>query len=471
MVRRRLEELSKEYLGASFGDARLNRRLVDLTGRLAMDPERSFPVATENDANLEGTYRFLNNERVTAEKILAPHLRMTLGRMAGAEVVVAHDTTELNFGESAREDLGRVGRGKSHGFYAHVALAVSRKHRDALGVVGHLVHERHAPKGRRGHEALQSTDDNEGLRWAELVAIVEAALGPGMAIHVMDREADSYALFATLIPEAARFVVRMVGDKRRVAGAPTKTVGEVLEGKPLIVEREVPVSARGRSKMPSYRKHHPPRHARLAQLHVCAAQVTIVRPDSSSHAPAPTLTLNVVRIFEPNPPEGESPIEWRLWTTEPIDSPEQVLAVVDAYRCRWVIEEFFKALKSGCAIEKRQLESSHGLQNTLAIFMPIAWRLLSLRMLSRTDDQAPATRVLTANMITCLRHALRKRGRPPLPSKPTVKDALLGVAGLGGHIKNNGDPGWIVIGRGFDQLLAILDGFEMAREITRSEES
>lgn len=471
MVRQRREELSNEYVGGKFGDGRLSRRLVDLAARLASDPEASFPVATESDANLEGTYRFLNNERVTPERILAPHLRMTLDRIAGKEVVVAHDTTEFNFGESAREDLGRVGRGKSHGFYAHVALAVGRKTRDPLGVLGHLVHERHGGKGRRGHQALQSADDNEGLRWAKLVELVELAVGRGVAVHVMDREADSYALFADLMARSARFVVRMISDKRRVAGRPAKKVGEVLAERPILVEREVPISARGRSKLPSYRKLHPPRTARLAQLQVSAAPVTIVRPASSSHSTAKTLTLNVVRIFEPNPPEGEPAVEWRLWTTEPVDSAEQVLAVVDAYRCRWVIEEFFKALKSGCSIEERQLESSHGLQNTLAIFMPIAWRLLSLRTLSRTDDKAPATRVMTANMITCLRLALRKRGRPPLPPKPTVKDALLGVAGLGGHIKNNGEPGWIVIGRGFDKLLTILDGFEMARETGRSEES
>ena len=471
MVRRRLEDLSNEYVGASFGDARLNRRLVDLTRRVGGAPEKSFPAAMEGDADLEGTYRFLNNERVTPEKVLAPHRRMTLGRMSGTEVVVAHDTTEFNFGESSRDDLGRVGRGKSHGFYAHVALAVGRKDGDPLGVLGHLVHERQGGKGRRGHEALQSAEDNEGLRWAELVALVENVVGPGVVIHLMDREADSYALFSALVAQAARFVIRMVGDKRRTTDTPSKTVGEVLADKPILIEREVPISARGRSKLPSYRKHHPPRNARVAHLHVCAAPVTIVRPDSSSHAPAPTLALNVVRIFEPNPPEGETAVEWRLWTTEPIDSPEQVLAVVDAYRRRWVIEEFFKALKSGCAIEERQLESSHGLQNTLAIFMPIAWRLLRLRVLARTDDDQPATKVFIPTMITCLRFALKKRGRPPLPSTPTVKDALLGVAGLGGHLKNNGDPGWIVIGRGFDTLLSLVDGFEMARDLGRSDES
>jgi hypothetical protein len=470
MVRHRVRDLTDEFLGAKFGDGRLNRRVVDLAAMVGREPSASLPVASETDAELEGAYRFLNNDRVTPEKILAPHLRATLARSVGCEMVVAHDTTEFNFGDSAREDLGRVGRGKSHGFYGHFALAIDRERRDPLGVLGIEVHERHGGKGRRGHEALQTTEDNESKRWRVLVERVEAILGKSVAVHVMDREGDSYALLAALVAMGARFVVRMAGDKRPLAGTPTTRIGAVLAQQLIIAKREVAITARGRSKMPAYRKHFPERNARTAHLHMTATQVVVLRPDSASHSAAETLTLNAVRVFEPNPPEGEAAVEWRLWTTEPIDNAQQVLAIVDAYRCRWVIEEYFKALKTGCAIEKRQLESSQGLQNTLAVFVPIAWRLLRMRSLSRRDDATPATEVLTPAMIVCLRTALRKRGKP-LPPKPTVQHALLGIAALGGHIKNNGHPGWIVIGRGFDKLLAQVEGYETAREGRRSDQS
>jgi hypothetical protein len=145
-----------------------------------------------------------------------------------------------------------------------------------------------------------------------------------------------------------------------------------------------------------------------------------------------------------------------------VASPEQVLAVVDAYRGRWVIEEYFKALKSGCAIEKRQLESSAGLQNTLAVFIPIAWRLLQLRTLSRDAAATPAGGLLSPVQLVCLQLALGKRGRPLLPETPTARDVMLGIAGLGGHIKNNGDPGWIVLGRGLDRLLLLEEGYRLA---------
>jgi hypothetical protein len=78
------------------------------------------------------------------------------------------------------------------------------------------------------------------------------------------------------------------------------------------------------------------------------------------------VTLNLVRVQEVNVPEGDEPIEWRLWTSLPIDTAEQICEVVDAYRGRWVVEEFFKALKTGCAFEERQLQSRESLLNALA---------------------------------------------------------------------------------------------------------
>jgi hypothetical protein len=429
------------------------------------EPGASFPQAAKSEADLEGTYRFLNNDRVTAERILAPHVRATLARIGEGPVVVAHDTTEFNFGTSPREDLGQVGRGKSYGFYAHAALAVAPGTRDPLGVLGVLFHERSGGKGRRGHNELQTATDNEFDRWNELVQLVEERVGVGKAIHVGDREADSYAFLAEMVEMAARFVVRMASAKRDVWAWPgcAMKIGEVLEQTMILAEREVAITTRGRSNLPSYRKHFPERNARMAKLQITAAQVTVLRPDSSNHSPAETLTLNAVKVFEPNPPEGEPAVEWRLWTHEPIETAEQVIAIVDAYRCRWLIEEYFKALKTGCAIEKRQLEFAQGLKNTLAIFIPIAWQLLRLRTLSRSDEPVPAARVMTDTMLACLRQALIRRGRPPLPPKPTIKDALLGVAALGGHIRNNGAPGWMVIGRGYDKLLALVEGFDTAQ--------
>jgi len=465
--RKPVETLEAEYAGADLGDQRLSQRLVSVTGRLAAMPDASFPDAF-NDAELEATYRFLSNDRVTPERILAPHVRQTVRRCAEAErFVVAHDTTEFNFGRSRRKDLGLVGRGQgqSHGFYGHFALAVSRdESRTPLGVLGLVVHARAGGKGRRGHRLLQSDPLNEGRRWFKLIDRVESAVPrPLKPVHVMDREADSYALMADLMRRGARFVIRMALDKRQVIGRAEENVREVLAGAATVAEREVAISARGRSPYPSVRARSPERRARTATLHVSAETVTLKRPSSANLATERTLTVNVVRVFEPDPPDGAERIEWRLWTTEPVSTREEILAVVDDYRARWRIEEFFKALKSGCAIESRQLETHRALVNALCVFTAVAWRLLVLRSFAIEDEQRPAETVLTTTQLTCLRGALKKYGRPQLAERPSVRDAMLGVAGLGGHIRNNGDPGWQVLGRGLDKLLMIELGYVLAR--------
>src|SRR5258708_5560322 len=216
-------EIRDEYDDANLGDERLNRRLERLAEQLAKVPATSFPRAAASDAELEATYRFWGNDRVSPEEILAPHIRRTLARMAnvGAAVVVAHDTTEFSFGASEREDLGRVGRGKSFGFYAHFALAVGRDaRRTPLGGLGFSVHKRTGLKGRRGHSALQASANNEGLRWGELVEEVEDTVAGSPVIHVMDREADALTLLPGLGARGRRVLVCSgSGGRKGLGGA------------------------------------------------------------------------------------------------------------------------------------------------------------------------------------------------------------------------------------------------------------
>jgi hypothetical protein len=169
--------------------------------------------------------------------------------------------------------------------------------------------------------------------------------------------------------------------------------------------------------------------------------------------------LNVVRVWEAAPPDGEEPVEWVLFTSDPIDSEEQILQIVDRYRARWTIEEYFKALKTGCAYESRQLEDFNSLTNALAVFAPIACTLLDLRSQARRTPDAPAELILSQTQI----EVLRALGRTPLPKAPTQRDVLLAIAALGGHIKWNGDPGWLTLGRGYADLLMLTAGWEAAK--------
>jgi hypothetical protein len=194
--------------------------------------------------------------------------------------------------------------------------------------------------------------------------------------------------------------------------------------------------------------------------------VDLKRPADAPKASASALRVNVIHVFERKPPQGEPAVEWFLLTNLPIDTDEAIAFAVDCYRARWMIEEFFKALKTGCQFEKRQLESAHSLLNALAILTPVAWRLLLLRHLARSDTRAPASSALTLQQMEVLTAVAKK----PLPPRPTARDAMLAVAALGGHLKSNGDPGWLVLGRGMHDLLLLELGWR-ARDAQRSDQS
>src|SRR6185295_1193455 len=106
-------------------------------------------------------------------------------------------------------------------------------------------------------------------------------------------------------------------------------------------------------------------------------------------------------------------LQWFLLTDLPIATSEEIAFAVDCYRARWTIEEYFKALKTGCQYEKRQLESAHSLLNALAVLAPVAWRLLLLRYLARHAPDRPATDALTPKQLEVLQ-AVAKR---PLPTR------------------------------------------------------
>jgi len=462
MGRRKREDAprpSEELAGAELGDERLNRRLGLLADAVAEAPGAGFPKALD-DAELEAAYRFFGNERVTPEAILAPHLRQSARRAAElSRVLVVHDTTQFEFGgQKKREGLGRLIR-PGQGFFGHFSLAVTadgtRRPLGLLNVETVFRLDQAKPKAQR-----RKTDNRgESIRWRNGVEASEALLaGRAWAIHVMDREGDSYAILSALDAAKRSFVIRSFQD-RVLAGQDHERLQATAAKAKATLQREVPLSPRPRIKGPKGERH-PARRHRLAKLSFAAVTVHLPRTKDAATAASATMPVNVVHVFEKHPPPGEPAVEWFLLTDLPVDSPDAIAFVVDCYRGRWIIEEFFKALKTGCQYERRQLESAHALLNALAIFAPVAWRLLLLRHLARSDTPAPATSALTPTQLDVLRAVSKK----PLPRNPTARDALLAVAKLGGHLKSNGDPGWLVLGRGLHDLLLLEMGWRAREE-------
>ncbi len=454
--------IGDEFAGAKLGDKRLTRRLQESAVTIAADPTKSFPQTFETK-DLEGFYRFLRNESITWESILQPHFEASCERAASlGECLVVHDTTEFHF--SGREALGPT-TSNANGFFGHFALLVALdSNRTPLGLGGLKQYVR---EGRRtnnvSRRAVVQDPKSESGRWIKAFkAVEERAAGRFGCIHVADREGDMFMLMFEATEIGARFVVRAAYDRRIIEDGDAARLHEpLLRLKPRLT-RQIQVTKRGRSLTPAETQRRPVRSAREATVAMAATTVSLVRPNE--RGVGAELDVNIVRVWEPDPPPGEPAVEWILYTTESVDTAEEIERIVDIYRARWTIEEYFKALKSGCAVENRQLETFDTLSNAVAMFAPIAWRLLLTRSVARAQPDDSAAKVLSATQIRIIELKLKRR-------VVTAKDAFLAVARLGGHLSQNGDPGWQTLARGFEELLKAEYYFLLGQNASRSDQS
>jgi len=208
--------VESEFEGVELGDKRLERRLVKIAAAMDRAPQESFVEQASDVAALEGTYRFLSNERVRPEAVFEQHIQRTVERASKhPAVLVVHDTTEFRFGGTTeRRGLGRISTEKREGFLAHYSVCVSLEG-EPLGTVGLYAWSRLNPGKRKKGWGDLLDPERESLRWGEAADLASARLhGAATAIHVMDREGDQFGLFAELVNADERFVIRMGHDRR-----------------------------------------------------------------------------------------------------------------------------------------------------------------------------------------------------------------------------------------------------------------
>jgi hypothetical protein len=459
---------AQEFAAVALGDRRREQRLLRIVEQCRAAPDSSFPEIAPTTADLTALYRFIGSSAVTPGAILEPHSQQTAVRCAEArKVLVVHDTTECEFAGESRRNLGPL-RGDEQGFLAHVALAIAADgSRLPLGILGvHTWQRSELGRGRKSDGTRKSggdyhkLPDKESARWFDLIDRTEGRLNGVEAIHVGDRETDKFHLLRDALDRNLRFVFRMAHDRRLLDEnddflAPTS---EALMSCDDVFEIEVPLSRRRTKSAP--RITESARDARIAKLAVRGfPNALVARPHYDRTSP-PSLDVNLVYVHELDPPADVEPVSWVLMTTELVATPRQLRDVIEIYRARWIIEELFKALKTGCAFEKRQLESYETLTNALGIFLPIAWHLLLLRHHARATPQLPAEIVLSPTQLD----VLRARIPNVLPARPTAADALRAVAYLGGHFIKR-PPGWLVLGRGLEKLLLLEAGWRLAKGI------
>ncbi|MEA5602840.1 IS4 family transposase [Nostoc sp. UHCC 0252] len=189
---------------------------------------------------------------------------------------------------------------------------------------------------------------------------------------------------------------------------------------------------------------------RTATLTIRRTTITIAppqnRPKTELLAP---VRLQAILVTEVDPPPEIEPITWLLLTTLEITCLEDVQLYVRWYSYRWLIERYHYVLKSGCGIEKLQLETAHRIEMALATYSIVAWRLLWLTYLARFQPDASCELVLATHewqvLCTTIHHQLYPHTTPP-----TLTQVVNWIARLGGFFrrKSDGSPGVKVLWRG-----------------------
>lgn len=466
-----VQRILAEFAELELGDPRRTQRVLKMVAALAKHPDQSLPRALGTTFDLKAAYRLLNQEEVDLDDVLEGHREQTIARAEQAgKVLVLHDTTTFKLEHADPREIGYLPTGKA-GFFAHIGLVVdAERQRRPLGIV-HVEpfwREKRSGRGSRkkhlsGHE-IKKWDGREATRWARGVQSSHEHLSDCEVIHVMDREGDKFELLAHCQQHQERFVIRSKHDRRlSFAEHEGQSLRDVARRQPILLQREVHLSRRVASTAPRSKALAPARQSRPATLSITAATVVLRRPNYLGADFPSEIPLNVVHVEELEPKSGTQPVVWTLLTSEPIETTEQVEQIIDMYRYRWLIEELFKALKTGCSYEERMFETRHPWLNLLAISLPIAVELLWIRGRTSDNPNAPAEEILTQQQL----EVLRAMGHRKLSAQPTALEALLAIAGIGGHIKQNGSPGWAVIGRGYQTLLDYEAGWAAARASRR----
>ncbi|NRA33820.1 MAG: IS4 family transposase [Polyangiaceae bacterium] len=438
-------DVATEFDGSELGDPRRERRLGKIASKLGDDPGASFPDVFSTGAELEGFYRFLRNDSFDWTDVLKPHVEATCARAEElGECLAIHDTTNFIF-KGERDGLGPTSS-KAQGFIGHLSLLVGMDDaRTPLGVGAIDQYVRAGRKGRRSVGERLDDKTSEGQRWLKgAEAINKLAKDRFECIHVADREGDTFPFLSGMLEFGGRFVIRVAQNRRVLDEDEELTrLHEVVLGLKAESSFDITVSKRGKRLNPTQAKSHPSREGRNVTVSIAGTSVCVAVP--VARRKAMEIEMNLVRVWEENPDPNEPSVEWILWTTEPTGTIKQLRRVVEIYRARWVIEEYFKALKTGCQFERRQLESFDTLSTALALFAPVAWKLLLARSVVRSIPDSPPDRVISRAQVAYLEGKYKK----PLH---TARDALYAMAKLGGHLSQNGEPGWLTLGRGYEKL-------------------
>lgn len=188
----------------NLGDKRLEARAVRLLDNLGNKSLETIPCACQGWAEIKAAYRFFDNKKVTADKILAPHIESNLKMMeAYSTILLIQDTTHLNYSlQYQKENIGPLLHTNYRGLLLHPTIAVTPKGL-CLGVIDddhwYRTHLKERSRYEKNVENLRTPiEEKESYRWVkgyQKADNIAHKLPLCQIVSIVDREADIYDIW------------------------------------------------------------------------------------------------------------------------------------------------------------------------------------------------------------------------------------------------------------------------------------
>lgn len=447
----------EEFQSSNFGDKRLSTRLCLIAKGFYNNLGSSIPQNSENWTGAKGTYRFFDNKKVMSEKILEPHTKSTLKRIGNNKIILAiQDTTLLDYStHSSTSGLGAIGDGFGQGLFLHPTIATSTAG-IPLGILDLQIwsHDDEYYKKREGISRKKvPLEDRDSYKWIKSYkSLVEHQKSREDNVHfvsICDREGDNYELFHEHYKNSQTMefppdILVRAKNNRKLAPK-SQYLWDFMEQIEIHAEYEITVPRKKGQK------------ERRTNLEVKFSEIVIKSPLGRplSDGKLPELKLYAIYCNESEKTliKGEDAISWMLLTTMPVNNFEEAQEKINWYVNRWLIERFFKCLKSGCKTENRQLKDVNRLKSVIILDCIIAWRVLFLILVGRENLELKADILFKKEEWEALHIRIEKEANPPneIPSLQTV---IIQIAKLGGFLARKGDgfPGEVTLTRGLRKL-------------------
>jgi len=453
---------------STFGNKKLEKIFPLLIAQMASKFTVYMRQLGENRSEQVRFNRFINNPKVSPEKLVSFHWQQLDADFSGQHLLIIGDTTTLSFADRAdREYLGYLDKKTDKsGFNVHSAMVVDARDGGSYGLGGIKMIRNLNPKGKSKVKTKSYSADKfeqtERYKWIEVAqSAVDHCKNADSYTLIGDREADIYALIAGTVTKDWQFVFRCRCNRNLSNGKLYQTI----DSWPVEHQYSFEVSpTKKRSK-------------HTARVDVKYGSVTLPRPERHPDKElVDQVAVNVIEIKEQAQTviEGEPAVHWRILTSHPVDTLEQVMQIIQWYQWRWNIEQAFRTLKlRGLDVERSELESYHGLANLATLALITAMQVMQLVQARDGQTQQKIEQVFSPTEKQCMILLKKKfEGKTQKQKNHHPPDSLAFaswiIARLGGWkgYQKERPPGPITMINGLIRFNSMVEGFTLLNEFT-----